>query len=322
MTARELEAWIANCLRMSGRAVLALAPVGTKPYRFAIGDGAAAGSDLIRVYAWNATHGGGPARAADEFRIQLTGSMPESVDGENTVILGWSEPFQVFAGWDPQIHDQRLSASPSLQVRSDVMIRASSQGIAAGTRSSGDVVVAFRPELLAAYCLNAEAIHANPDAASVDWLNELPSRVQASEYQRPTVQRTLEVAYRAWDFAHRVRNAYGGLCGICGLGLGLTEAAHIVPVAWPGGTDETKNGISMCRNHHAAYDRGLISVSPDYSVNVSSSRYEMVGNVGSGADVEWLSSTGRRSLFLPSKLDDRPDPEYLRLGQSVRAFAL
>lgn len=319
MTSRELEAWIANCFRMSGRAVLVLPPGGTKPYRFAVGEEAVAGSSLIRVYAWNATHGGGP-RAADEFRIQLTGSMPESVDGETTVILGWSEAFQVFAGWDPQVHDHRLSASPSLQVRSDVMIRASSQGIAAGTRGSGDVVVAFRPELLAAYCSNVEAIHADPGTASVDWLNELPSRVQASEYQRPTVQRTLEVAYRVWDFARRVRRAYSGLCGICGLGLGLTEAAHIVPVAWPGGTDETKNGIAMCRNHHAAYDRGLISVSPDYTVSVSSARYEMVGNVRSGADVEWLSSTRGRSLFLPGRLDDRPDPEYLRLGQSARGF--
>lgn len=302
---------------MAGHAALVLPPIGTKPYRIALTNADGAGSKIIRIYAWNATHGGGSARAVDEFRIQLTGPMPENVPGESTVIVGWSEQFQVFAGWDPAIHDQRLSASPSLQVRSDVMIRASAQGIAAGTRASGDVVVAFRPELLAAYCLNVRAAHADTDAASLDWLNDLPSLVQASVNQRPAVQRSFEVAYRAWDFAHRVRVAYGARCAVCGLGLGLVEGAHIVPVAWPGSTDETKNGIAMCRNHHVAYDRGLLTVSPDYEIQICSDARDKLAPTN--LDSSWLSAIDGTTLrCLPALLSDQPDRDYLSVGQEAR----
>ena len=55
-------------------------------------------SATARIYIWNLTHGGGAARAADEYRIQITGIasaggsqqfLPEP--GGETVILGWWE---------------------------------------------------------------------------------------------------------------------------------------------------------------------------------------------------------------------------------------
>ncbi|MDF1537243.1 MAG: HNH endonuclease, partial [bacterium] len=46
------------------------------------------------------------------------------------------------------------------------------------------------------------------------------------------------------------------------------EAAHIKWVA-ANGPDEIQNGIALCTIHHKAFDRGAISLSPDYKLLVS-----------------------------------------------------
>lgn len=53
----------------------------------------------IRIYVWNLTHGGGSARAADEYRIQITSGVQRFEPQENglTLILGWWEQGGVFA---------------------------------------------------------------------------------------------------------------------------------------------------------------------------------------------------------------------------------
>lgn len=49
---------------------------------------------------------------------------------------------------------------------------------------------------------------------------------------------------------------------MCGLGIGLVEAAHIYPVAAPGSTDTLDNGVALCRNHHRSFDRCEIWIRP------------------------------------------------------------
>ena len=74
----------------------------------------------VRIYIWNLTHGGGAARAADEYRIQITGvDRFEQREGEKTLILGWWEPVGVFAGFDFYKHNGQLGASPSIQIREE-----------------------------------------------------------------------------------------------------------------------------------------------------------------------------------------------------------
>jgi len=70
-------------------------------------------SYLLRIYVWNLTHGGGIARAADEYRIQITGADHfEQWAGEKTLILGWWEAVGVFAGFDYAKHVGKLGFSP------------------------------------------------------------------------------------------------------------------------------------------------------------------------------------------------------------------
>lgn len=68
-------------------------------------------SYLIRIYIWNLTHGGGPARPADEYRIQVTGIRPQQFLPEpegKTLILGWREDLGVFVGYDYRRHTRPL----------------------------------------------------------------------------------------------------------------------------------------------------------------------------------------------------------------------
>jgi putative restriction endonuclease len=46
------------------------------------------------------------------------------------------------------------------------------------------------------------------------------------------------------------------------------QAAHIVPKN-KSGTDDPRNGLSLCRTHHWAFDNGLFSISDNYQIMVS-----------------------------------------------------
>ncbi len=324
LSPRELHEWVEKSLLASGLPITALPQEAAKPFRYAIGGNRLAEPALVRIYAWNATHGGGQVRAPDEFRIQLTTYLPTPRVGEVLIIIGWSEQHRVFIGWDPTIHDGRDSYSPSLQVREEVMNRAAERGFAAGTRASGDVVVAFRPQLLAAYCLNVRELHESQESAS-EWTtptrDAVPTSPEAEEHVRSTVERRLKLAFRAWDFSHRIRTAYQHRCAICGLGLDLIEGAHIVPVAWPGSSDETDNGLALCRNHHAAYDRGIISVSPEYEVQVANG---VRGRDHLNAlDRTWIDDLdGRLLRIIPAADRERPSPQNLAIGRQARRWSI
>lgn len=325
----ELQAQILQSLRLSGRTVLVLPDLKKKPLRVLIGGLGDEEPVILRIYAWNITHGGGAARAIDEYRIQLTGDMPIVVAGEVTIVLGWSTKFRVFAGWDSNVHNQRRTASPSLQVRQGTLESATKDGLAAAVRESDDIVVAFRAELLTTYCLNAEVLHSDTAVDIATLLNAIPAAINDGESPadampigpRKRVARIVESNVRAWDFGTRVQRAYQGRCAICAMQLSLTEAAHIVPVAWVGSTDETSNGMSLCRNHHRAYDANLLSVDPDYKIEISLARADALGQEAlTGGLEELLTFSGEQIAVIPAALSDRPKPEYLKIGRDARQW--
>ena len=287
--------------------------------------------ETFRIYAWNATHGGGERRAPDEYRVQFTGNRPEIVPGQRTIVLGWSEKFQVFAGWDARTHKDRDSASPSLQIRQATLEAAQVEGLAAAVRNSGDIVVAISPDFLPVYFCNADALHQDGSPELVEELNKIPKEsptVTAPPEEaigdttsRQQLVRTIRTNYRAWDFGLRVRRAYGDMCAICGLQLGLVEAAHIVPVAWPGSTDATSNGIALCRNHHRAYDSAILNFSDDMHVLVAQNLEERFGSDSKLGGIEELRGlAGERVANLPSNESEHPLPENVANGRAARGW--
>lgn len=73
-------------------------------------------------------------------------------------------------------------------------------------------------------------------------------------------------------FRLRVFKRYGPCCAICDVEApDLLKAAHLVPVK-VGGTDDPRNGLVLCGNHHDALDKELIGIEPQ------SLRIEMLGD--------------------------------------------
>lgn len=277
----------------------------------------------FRIFIWNITHGG-KSRNPNEFRIQVTPAMPPPSNHEKVIVLGWHEELEVFAAWDPTAHSQRASTSPSLQVGFDKLQNASAAGVSAEVRGSGDSVIAFRPEYLAFYLGSASLIHELPvqDAAALFTTAANTTGEQREvEPERPLIERIVLSRFRDASFSARVRNAYEHHCAICGKQLALIEAAHILPVAVSGSTDETRNGIALCRNHHHAFDQGLIFITDDYKVHVNHSRLAELNSIGQDEGIEsLLKAEGGSLLHLPDAAADRPHLPYLKTARSIRGI--
>lgn len=331
LSPRDLQLKVREALAAGGNDIVQLSDAGSKPYVYSITPSGGGLPTTFRVYAWNTTHGGGPLRASDEYRVQFTGAVPEIVDSQTTVIIGWSEKFHVFVGWDAEAHQKRQSSSPSLQVRQATIESARNRGLAASIRNSGDIVVAIDPAFLSIYFWNCKALHADASESFVEAINAIPLESPSDLVERKSIEpvatvreqvlRTVRLNYRAWDFGIRVKAAYSHSCAVCGLQLGLVEAAHLVPVAWPGSTDATSNGIALCRNHHKAYDSGLINFSDDLRVLVSDdviARYKTSHSDGGGDALRLLQ--GQVLSNLPSNPKEQPDVASIALGRKARAW--
>lgn len=80
---------------------------------------------------------------------------------------------------------------------------------------------------------------------------------------RGIVSRTISAHIRDSRFGKSVRDAYGGACAMCDLGLGLVQGAHVHPVSAADSTDLVENGVCLCALHHLAFDRHHIWIDPD-----------------------------------------------------------
>ena len=74
-------------------------------------------------------------------------------------------------------------------------------------------------------------------------------------------------------FAFDVGKRYGPKCAFCHVRVpGLLDAAHIVGVA-RNGSDDPRNGLRLCKNHHSAFDAGLVTIAKDGASVVLSGGY-------------------------------------------------
>ncbi len=117
-------------------------------------------------------------------------------------------------------------------------------------------------------------------------------------------------------FRERVLVAYGGKCAFCTLGYReLLDAAHIIPDSELRGEPVVSNGMSWCRLHHAAFDRLLPGVRPDYIIRV---RADVLEEVDGPMLRHGLQGLGGQRILVPSRRVDRPDEG--RLGVRGERF--
>lgn len=116
-------------------------------------------------------------------------------------------------------------------------------------------------------------------------------------------------------FREAVLASYQQKCCITGISVPtLLIASHIKPwaVSDPK-TERTNPSNGLCLNalHDKAFDKGLITVLPDYTIAVSSALQKSPADSGT----DWLLQCNRQKIRLPEKF--LPDKEFLQYHNDV-----
>lgn len=121
-----------------------------------------------------------------------------------------------------------------------------------------------------------------------------------------------------------IRRLYRDRCGLCNIGfrvkgrvVGL-DAAHIIPVEERGIIGDVRNGVLLCKNHHALFDQYAWTFDEDFRVKVPDDR-EFRASAESN---HVLGLDGQRLPNLPGDPRDYPAPDAIkwRLERFDRAW--
>lgn len=117
-------------------------------------------------------------------------------------------------------------------------------------------------------------------------------------------------------FRMAVLNSYENRCCITGLAIPeLLVASHIKP--WKDADSKTErtnpmNGLALNALHDKAFDRGLITVTPDYIIKVSS---KIKHSIEGDTVEDWLLSFENQKIRMPNKFF--PGKEFLEFHNDV-----
>jgi len=102
-----------------------------------------------------------------------------------------------------------------------------------------------------------------PKPQAEDVTDDTPFVLVTSETR---IKREVRVRAGQQRFKFRVFKRYGPKCVVCGLSVGdLLDAAHIRPKL-EDGSDDPRNGLVLCANHHRAFDAGLFAINPTLEI--------------------------------------------------------
>ena len=116
-------------------------------------------------------------------------------------------------------------------------------------------------------------------------------------------------------FREAVLTSYRGSCCITGIAIPeLLIASHIKP--WAVSDPETertnpRNGLCLNALHDKAFDKGLITVLPDYTVRISSKLRDSIHP----NSISWLLQCDAQSIVKPEKF--LPSREFLEYHNDV-----
>ena len=186
---------------------------------------------------------------------------------------------------------------------------AADSGWAEGANGEGEPVTYFHPSLLPAFIDLALLAVDFP----TERLTEIAQASGITEHDEPEnrrrARRLAEVVVRDSRFGKSVVDAYDGLCAMCGLNLGIVEGAHIYPASAPHSPDIVPNGIALCPNHHAAFDRHKIAIDPE-SLEVRVHPELATLRHRSEMSAFFIDQTVP-VLRRPSNAEDRPNPRFI-----------
>ena len=140
-------------------------------------------------------------------------------------------------------------------------------------------------------------------------LRFLANPLSPTAAEKRYAERVVRARLHQPEFRARVIRAYHTTCAICSLKhADLLDAAHIIGDGQDGGDPIVTNGLSLCKIHHAAYDRNLLGISPDYSIHLDKN---LLDEVDGPMLRHGLQEMHGKSLILPIKRSELPDRERL-----------
>lgn len=112
-------------------------------------------------------------------------------------------------------------------------------------------------------------------------------------------------------FRHRVLAAYRNQCAICRLRHDdLLAAAHILADGHPRGDPIVPNGLALCDLHHKTFDRNLVAIRPDFTIEV---RRDLLDEKDGPMLDHGIKSFHNRPIHVPARPELQPDRERLEI---------
>ncbi len=144
---------------------------------------------------------------------------------------------------------------------------------------------------------------AHPSVSEQGLILDIPD-LRRDEFQK----RSVKVRLAQGSFREKILQAYKNRCALCRLHHPpLLDAAHITPVSEKGDYS-VPNGLSLCKLHHAAYDKHYLGITPDFEIKVRGDLLEeRDGPVLQYAIKEFHDE----KIHLPKQRDSRPDRDAL-----------
>lgn len=329
----ELADRFVNALEMAGATVLLLSSATVRPLVLGVVvDGT---SYRLEVYLWAVTFGGKGRGRPRERRIQLTGVDRFTLKaGVRTILGGWNEEAGVFAFWDVRRHLGFSAGSPSLQISLDTLEYAAVVGMSTevrDVREGREIAIAVQPDYLLWYLQEYERLYdcageVNNAAMLVEGKPEDDREfidLGTSDTAQSRRHKMISVVhnFREARFRPLVLRAYGYRCCLTGVALRLVDAAHIVPVSDPTGTDEARNGVALNPFLHRAYDSGLLGLLPQGRTGINQRLYGRLRRSKLDAGFDLLRGLIPAVMTMPSSPEFQPPDDYFLRGLKARGWS-
>lgn len=184
---------------------------------------------------------------------------------------------------------------------------------------SGVDIIYFRPagplryepiypvRVVESYPQRGEVVLVRRDVDRVDW-----ARGEDSEgvYLREWTERVVLARRHQADFRKRVMSAYEGRCAMCTFPhASLIDAAHIDSDKSEYGEPFVNNGMALCKLHHGAFDRHLMTVTPEKTIEVAP---RVLAEKDGPILTHGIQALHNTSIHVPRRESDWPSVERLQ----------
>ena len=297
---------------------------GNNPYRFSIN------KKTFYVLIKNVHESGDGRGNQDECRIQVAKSknFNEALSsGNDVIVLGYFADEKVFTAWNPYLMRERFNQRQTISLYSRFSVQkiASKEKIASYRDNNDQSIISFSPDYLGLYLENLSFIHLVTDIELKELVEQSDSlNNDNADGELDTSEGKLTITHarqkRDPNFRRKVYDAYNNKCAMCGIGLELIEAAHIVPHSHEKGTDEIDNGMGLCALHHTAYDRSLIYFDEELNILINENKMEYLEKVGLDSGIRKFEKLAFDKVQVPENHTLRPNIQNIKIANQTRGI--